>query len=235
MYHLYSVGKRFGSVQALSEVSLRIVAGSLTVLTGRSGSGKSTLLALCGLLTPPTTGEMLFDGRRVVTFSAKQRRMWRLLHVGMMLQAPHLLPMLTAWENVALSAILSRAQSKREVELRARRLLNEVGLSAPTDAPAYTLSGGEKRKVALARALFQDPPAILADEPSDALDDDSTRDMMEVLVREQRKGKVVLVATHDVRVLRYADAHAALEGGFLRTVADDRNAQERVRGIEQEH
>jgi putative ABC transport system ATP-binding protein len=209
----YRAGSR-GEVRALEDVSLAIVTGSLTILTGASGSGKSTLLALLGALERPSRGEVLFDGRSLAGFSdaglARLRR-----RIGFVFQNFSLIPSLPAWENVTYP-LVPRGIPRGERFERAQALLARLGLTDKLTAPPQELSGGEQQRLAVARALIGGPDLLLADEPTSNLDRESGR-LLTALFREvHAAGRTVVVASHDPEFLTDAAQVYELEAGRLK-------------------
>jgi putative ABC transport system ATP-binding protein len=207
------VSKLFGRIRALRDVSLRVGPGEAVVITGRSGSGKSTLLALIGGLEQPDSGEVLIDGRAV----------WRQRHpararreeVGFVFQRHLLLGALTARANVEVPLVgarLHRAERRR----RALELLGEVGLADRAEHLPSELSGGESQRVAVARALANEPRLLLADEPTGALDSVTSERVLDLLFRlRDRLGMTMLVVSYDRTVGARADRTVRLVDGAL--------------------
>ena len=181
---------------ALRDVSLQLNPGELSVLLGRSGSGKSTLLHVCGGLTRPTKGTVRIEGSDLSTLDDAHLTELRRRRVGYVFQAFHLMPALTAWENVALPGVLDGRPSV-SMRARAHELLGGMGLADRADRRPGQLSGGEQQRVVLARALVLSPPLLLADEPTGNLDSESGDAVFEAISVAARGGCAVLVATHD--------------------------------------
>lgn len=185
---------------ALDEVSFDIDKGEFAFLTGHSGSGKSTALRLIHMADRPTSGEV-----RVSGFSSQmvsKREVWKLRRrVGFVFQDFSLLPGRTALENVAFALEVTGARTE-EVRPRANQLLAQVGLSAKTGLMSDELSGGEQQRVAIARALANDPLVLLADEPTGNLDERSARGIIEIFQDLNAQGMTVLMATHDLDLVR---------------------------------
>jgi putative ABC transport system ATP-binding protein len=202
-------------VHALQDVSLTITRGSFCVLTGPSGSGKSTLLALLGALDRPTRGQVLFEGRELGSCSdmelARIRR-----RVGFVFQDFGLIPTLKVWENLTY-ALLPHGLRWAERSERARSLLARFGIADRLAAYPGELSGGEKQRVAVARALAGNPELILADEPTSNLDPAAAQTLQEILQQLHGEGKTVLVSTHDAQLLTLATHTFQLEAGRLKT------------------
>jgi putative ABC transport system ATP-binding protein len=208
-----SDGQRF---TAVSDVDLSLRRGELVLLMGPSGAGKTTLLQLAGCLLRPTSGQVWLDDVEAGTMTEKRLPAVRLAKVGFVFQAFQLLANLTARENVRV-VLEAAGQSRTAADTRVRELMEELGLRDRLDARPVTLSGGEKQRVAVARALANDPPLILADEPTGNLDSKTGAAVMgliESAVRE--RGKTVLCATHDLRIRDVADRVVWIEDGEIR-------------------
>jgi lipoprotein-releasing system ATP-binding protein len=210
----YLMGKR--TLEVLRDIDLVVARGEFLALRGASGAGKSTLLHLLGGLDLPNAGEISFDGTDLRSLSAGALAEWRNRRVGFIFQAYHLLPELSALENVALPARLART-GPVEAARRAAALLERVGLAERLEHRPYELSGGEQQRVAIARALVNEPDLILADEPTGNLDSHTGADIIQLLqtLREERQATFIL-ATHDAqiaarapRVIELADGHLA--------------------------
>src|SRR3954454_3847441 len=192
-----------GDVVAVDAVSLRIEAGEWVAIMGPSGSGKSTLLGVMGGLSEPDAGRVLVDGR-----PPREHGGLASYHrdvVGFVFQLHHLLPMLTAQGNIEVP-LVATGQGRAERHTRSLELLDEVGLSDRTDHLPGELSGGERQRVAVARALANEPRLLLADEPTGALDSDSSERVLELLEEARnRRGTTMIVVTHDLEIAQRAD------------------------------
>ncbi|TVP58883.1 MAG: ATP-binding cassette domain-containing protein [Gemmatimonadales bacterium] len=204
--------------RALDDVSFELRKAEFVFLTGHSGSGKSTTLRLLHLADRPTSGEV-----RICGFSSdltSDREIWKLRRrVGMVFQDFRLLPGRTARENVEFALEVTGA-SRSEILPRANRLLAQVGLSAKGGALAEELSGGERQRVAVARALVNEPQVLLADEPTGNLDERASRGIMELFRELNASGMAVLMATHDLELIRAYPAIRTLELSEGRLVFD---------------
>ena len=202
--------------QVLFDVALEVAAGEIVLLTGPSGSGKTTLLTLIGGLRSAQGGVLRVLGRELVGASPLQLTLARREH-GYIFQAHNLHRSLTATQNVRMALEMRGTLSDAEMDRRARRMLESVGLGDHLDVKPAQLSGGQKQRVAVARALVGEQPLLLADEPTAALDSRSGREvvlLMQRLAREQ--GCTILLVTHDSRILDIADRTLSLEDGRLR-------------------
>ena len=200
-------GQGDGQVVALKDADVAVEAGEIVALMGPSGSGKTTLLRALSLIDPPTTGyvaignDVVFEGARVLTDDRQLRRK----RMGIIFQAYNLIPFLTSVENIALVLTLNGI-SRREAMARANELLNRLELGHRAETYPATLSGGEQQRVAVARAVINDPAVILADEPTAALDTERGKAVMDLLRQLGRvQGAAVIVVTHDERMIEGFD------------------------------
>lgn len=211
-------GQGRNAVTALHQVTFDVHIGTLVAITGRSGSGKTTLLNLIGGLDTPTSGTILIRGRDITELSERERTALRRHDVSFVFQSFALLPTLSALENVVLALHIAGVKP-RERNLRAREVLELVGLGERLDHRPFELSGGEQERVAIARALATRAPLILADEPTGELDTATGRQIITLLSELVRAQQVaLLVATHDPSVVVAADVSYRLADGVLRTM-----------------
>ena len=201
-----------GAVTALADVSMRVAGGECVVILGPSGSGKSTLLNMLGGLAVPTAGRVLLDDIDVYALSKSRRAKLRRETIGFVFQSFHLVPFLTAEENVRVSLAL-RCGSRAATSAAARGLLDRVGLAARARHLPDQLSVGERQRVALARAVAGSPGIILADEPTGNLDPQSAASVSHYLRQFRDEGTAVIVVTHDDRLTAIADRTLALQAG----------------------
>lgn len=217
---LERVSKTYGSgdsaVRAVGDVSLELEPGKLFILMGPSGSGKTTLLMLMGCLLKPTSGSVYLFDREVSALDESQLPWVRRKQVGFIFQGFNLFPALTALENVEATLNLKGLRSEAARQ-EARLLLARLGLEHRLHHLPEDLSGGEKQRVAVARALAGDPPIILADEPTGMLDSKTGRLIVEVLKDLARnEGRLVFMVSHDSRILSLADRIFQIEDGHLK-------------------
>ncbi|MBI1907814.1 ABC transporter ATP-binding protein [Candidatus Uhrbacteria bacterium] len=198
----------------LRGVDLAIDAGEFVALMGPSGSGKSTLMHILGFLDRPTSGAYRFAGKDVGALTEDARAAMRRSDVGFVFQSFHLLPKLTALENVMLPALYADLPAA-ERETRARAALAEVGLSDRADFVPTKLSGGQKQRVAIARALINNPSVIFADEPTGNLDSASSAQVLELLRTLNAKGRTVVMVTHEAEAAAYARRTVRLRDGVI--------------------
>ena len=213
---LESVSKRYGDLTVLDEVTLEIERGEAVAITGPSGSGKSTLLHLMGALDVPSDGTVRVGGASVSDLDEKARAAFRARQLGFVFQAHHLLPQCTAVENAMLPCLATRSATDGD-EARARALLERVGLGQRLEHLPGQLSGGECQRVALVRALVNQPQLVLADEPTGALDQSNARQLVELLLElNEEQGTALVVVTHDPAVAARMRRTLRLEAGSLR-------------------
>lgn len=201
-------------VNALHELNVSINAGEYVAVMGPSGSGKSTLLNLLGLLDRPDAGQYLLEGRDVTTLSASEQARVRSERIGFVFQSFHLVPRLTAAENIALPMTLA-GLPPREREIRVAKALKDYGLENRADHRPNELSGGQRQRVAIARALVMNPAMILADEPTGNLDRATGEEVMRLLEELNARGVTLLVVTHDVHLGERARRQLKMEDGRL--------------------
>ncbi len=219
---LEGVTRRFGSgqtaVEAVSEVSVAILANEQVALVGRSGSGKTTLLSLMGMIDRPTLGDVRFRGRSIGNLGEDERADLRRANVGLIFQLFHLIPALPALDNV-LVPLLPYAR-RALIEPRARDLLTRIGLGDRMDHRPSQLSGGEQQRVAIARALINEPGLVLADEPTGNLDTRTSQQVMALLADLQSERQFSLViATHDKEIAARMSRTLAISDGRIATAA----------------
>ena len=197
----------------LEDVSLQIVRGQFTVLLGPSGSGKSTLLNLLAMLDKPTSGKIFIDGQEITALKSESARSaLRLKKMGFVFQFDGLLPEFSLLENVEIPALMAGAPNPQ----KAQQLLDNLGLGKMSHKLPADLSGGEKQRASIARALRNDPPLLLADEPTGNLDAARKDQVFEDFARLSReKGLTILMVTHDVHAAHYADCVYTLENRKL--------------------
>jgi ABC-type lipoprotein export system ATPase subunit len=211
----YAMGGR--SLEVLRGVDLTVTRGEFLALRGASGAGKSTLLYLIGGLDSPNAGEIFFKGQNLANFSEAELTQFRSRRVGFIFQAYHLLPELTALENVCLPARVARI-SAGQTGRRGRELLVRVGLKDRTDHKPSELSGGEQQRVAIARALINEPELLLADEPTGNLDSKTGGEIIELLKNLcSEKQMTLVIATHDEKVAARAERTIQLVDGQVQS------------------
>ena len=217
-----------GTLTILHPLDLTIPAGTVAAVTGPSGSGKSTLLGLVAGLDAPSAGSIFIDGIDITTLDEDRLARLRGTRIGFVFQFFHLLPSLTAYENVLVPMEIAGV---RDATTRATVLLEEVGLTERAHHYPSQLSGGEQQRIAIARALANNPPLLLADEPTGNLDTSTGHHIIELLLEINRTRNTTLVlVTHDPELAARADMTVALRDG--RVVGQDRNADQRTQSTE---
>jgi putative ABC transport system ATP-binding protein len=203
---------------AVHEASLQVRAGEMSLLMGPSGSGKTTLLAMLSGLLRPDSGQVTALGCDLWRMSEEQRERFRLQHCGFIFQGANLMPALDARDHLEMVLRWGQRMSWTEARRRVTDMLGLLGLSRKTNLLPEHLSGGEKQRVAIGRALIKQPDLFFADEPTSALDWEHGKHVVELLRDTAHKGATVLMVTHDSRILPYADRVYRLEDGWLRGV-----------------
>lgn len=201
-------------VHALDDVSLDIKPHEFIAVIGQSGSGKSTFMNMLGCLDSPDSGEITLDGTDILKCREKELSVIRNQKIGFIFQQFHLLPKLTALENVELPLIYQGMPTKKRRE-KAKKALKEVGLEKRMDHKPNQLSGGQQQRVAIARALVGEPSLILADEPTGNLDSRSGKDIMSLLHNLHEEGNTIVLITHDNSVAMEADRQVQIKDGKI--------------------
>jgi putative ABC transport system ATP-binding protein/macrolide transport system ATP-binding/permease protein/lipoprotein-releasing system ATP-binding protein len=205
-----------GSCDAVCDVSLALAPGEFVAVVGRSGSGKSSLLAMLGGLCRPTSGTVAFDGVDLWTLPEDRRAAFRNREVGFVFQSASLLPTLRVIDNVALPALMSGALPAPDAYRRAAELLVRVGLGQRADAYPSELSGGEQRRVGLARAIVNSPAIVLADEPTSDLDEETEEEILDALEEiHRRDGVALVIVTHDPKIAGRARRVLEIKNGSI--------------------
>jgi putative ABC transport system ATP-binding protein len=213
-------------VRAVDAVSAAVRPGEFVALVGPSGSGKTTLLAMLAGLLAPSSGSIIINGRDMSRMSDAERTAFRRREIGFTFQANNLVPYLTALENVELMLRMNGMQSRTSRE-RARDLLVRLGLGERLHNLPRQLSGGQQQRVAIARALIHNPSAVLADEPTAALDSERAFQVVETFARLiHEEGKAGIMVTHDLRLARFVDKVWHMQDGKLVHIVDDRRRLE---------
>ena len=219
MLRLVDVNKSFRlgtlTVEALRGVDLEVAAGDMLSIMGPSGSGKSTLMNIIGLLGRPTAGSYYLNGRDVSSMNDRELSAFRNANIGFVFQSFHLLEHLTALENVAVPLVY-RGLGRASIRRRSRAILEKVGMGDRLGHKPDQLSGGQKQRVAIARALVGEPSAVLADEPTGALDSDTADEVMESLIRLNREELItIVIITHDPSIARQCARKTLIRDGAL--------------------
>jgi lipoprotein-releasing system ATP-binding protein len=226
LIELHQVSRSFdsGRIKVLDAVSLTLEPGQALAITGPSGSGKSTLLNLLGGLDHPDSGHITVAGRTLSELKEDELANYRNKEVGFIFQLHHLLPQCTALENVLMPTLVpGQTETATELEKRARQYLERVGLGQRLNHRPGQLSGGERQRVAVIRSLINKPRLLLADEPTGALDQQNTLELMDVLTElNQENNGTLVVVTHAVSLAKKLASHYRLENGQLTAVEEDR-------------
>jgi putative ABC transport system ATP-binding protein len=201
-------------VRALNQVALEIFKNRIVLLRGPSGSGKTTLLNLISTIDRPTKGRIFLFGEDISKYSDVGLSRIRQKRIGLIFQNFNLLPRLSAWENVAFPllplGVLEKERQKRSVEI-----LIQLKLEKRVDHPPEQMSGGEQQRVAIARALINDPEIVIADEPTSNIDAESVKNLLEIFTDLKRKGKTIIVSSHDPIFLDFSETIFFLKDGNL--------------------
>ena len=224
IHRAFQVGER--RLEILHGIDIELHAGERLCLMGASGAGKTTLLHVLGLLDRPTSGEVLIEGEACWDLGPLERSRLRNRKIGFVFQFYHLLPELTALENVLLPAMIAHGarefrRRKRDYVRSIERTLADFGLGDRLGHRPSQLSGGEQQRVAIARALLMDPPILIADEPTGNLDRATGERVLELLFEEQeRRGKSLLLVTHDERLAQRCERIMHIEDGRIETPSE---------------
>jgi len=210
-----NIKKSFGTLEVLKAINLEIPTGKLYSIVGASGAGKTTLLQILGTLSNPDSGEIVYNDKKISSFSDKELANFRNKEIGFVFQFHHLLPEFNALENVCLPAFIGKI-SKSKAEKKAKELLDYLKLSERMDHKPSELSGGEKQRVAVARALINNPSVVLADEPSGNLDSANRDELHDLLfkLRDDFKQTFVIV-THDNNFAERSDKILHIKDGII--------------------
>jgi lipoprotein-releasing system ATP-binding protein len=200
-----NIHKKYGNLEVLKGVDLHIMPSEVISIVGSSGAGKTTLLTILGTLDRATSGEILFNNENITSLNEKKLAAFRNQHIGFVFQFHHLLPEFTAIENICIPAFINKT-SKKDAELKALELLDLLGLKDRAHHKPSELSGGEQQRVAVARALINNPKVIFADEPSGNLDSENAQNLHQLFfkLRDELKQTIVVV-THNETLANMAD------------------------------
>lgn len=215
MIEIKDIYKSFGELEVLKGVNLSVKKGEIVAIIGKSGAGKTTLLQIIGTLARPSKGQIIIGGTDVFALKDKELAAFRNKHIGFIFQFHQLLPEFTALENVCIPAMIAR-EKENQYKPRAEKLLQELGLAERMGHKPNELSGGEKQRVAAARALMMSPDIILADEPTGSLDEKNKKELSELLLQLRKEyGQTILLVTHDKELAGIADRIIEIKDGKI--------------------
>ena len=215
MIRANNIHKSFGNIDVLKGVDITINKSEITCIVGASGAGKSTLLQILGTLDAADKGNIIIDNQDISLIKSKQLASFRNKKIGFIFQFHHLLPEFTALENICIPAYIAGTQ-KKEAEAKAMELLDYLNLTNRKDHKPSMLSGGEQQRIAVARALINNPSIVLADEPSGNLDSKSAKELHELFFNLRDKiGQTFVIVTHNPQLAEMADRTLTMQDGLI--------------------
>ncbi len=217
MIKAIDIHKKFGSLHVLKGVDLHVQKGEIVSIVGKSGAGKSTLLHILGALDLADSGQIIINEEDISNMSSKRLAAFRNKNIGFVFQFHHLLPEFTALENVCIPAFIAK-QNDQTARKKAQKLLDYLGLSKRLTHKPNQLSGGEQQRVAVARALINDPAVVFADEPSGNLDSTSSQELHQLLFQLRNDlQQTFIIVTHNMELAKLSDRRLEMEDGVLRS------------------
>lgn len=215
MINVANIRKSYGSLPVLRDINLKIDKGEIVSIVGASGAGKTTLLQILGTLDKPDTGSITIEGQEVTKLKQRAMSAFRNKHIGFVFQFHQLLPEFTALENVSMPAWIANS-SKSQTEKRAKELLNYLNLGERIDHKPSELSGGEQQRVAVARALMNNPSVLLADEPSGNLDSKNALELHDLFFKLRAEfNQTFVIVTHNEELANRADRKLTIKDGVI--------------------
>lgn len=215
MLRAENIKKSFGNLEVLKGINLEIPKGKLFSIVGASGAGKTTLLQILGTLSRPDSGDIFFNDKNISLLNDKKLADFRNREVGFVFQFHHLLPEFTAFENVCIPAFIAKT-AKSDAEAKAKELMGYLGLQERMEHKPAELSGGEKQRVAMARALINNPSIVMADEPSGNLDSANRNELHELLFKlRDELGQTFIIVTHDDDFAESSDQIIRIKDGII--------------------
>ncbi|MBX2984333.1 MAG: ABC transporter ATP-binding protein [Flavobacteriales bacterium] len=215
MIQASTIRKRFGDLEVLKGVDLHVAKGEVVSIVGASGAGKTTLLQILGTLEKPDSGSLLINGEEVTKLGSKALSAFRNQHIGFVFQFHHLLPEFTALENTMMPGLIA-GRSKAECAIRAGELLTRLNVITRKEHKPSQLSGGEQQRVAVARALFNNPSVVLADEPSGNLDSAHAKELHQLFFDLRKElGQTFVIVTHNEELAEMADRRLVIRDGVI--------------------